>query len=142
MKRIVFPILMVVVLSSCKISEDMKASPIGLVSLDGYSETIKTDADQFHVITSEKEFNDLFVTNADAGKKLDFDGQIAVSLTAHNQKFYFTKATISEREMNVYYEIGKGSPVSIAAVPKSQSVKRVNFFQDNYLVRTIEVSIL
>jgi hypothetical protein len=141
MRRLLFPTLIAAFLSSCSIPRNIEASPVGLISVDGYSETMKTDADQFHVITSEEEFNDLFVTNADAGKKPDFNGQMAISVTAHNQKFYLTKATISEKEMNVYYEIGKGSPVTIATVPKNQSVTKVNFFQDNYLVRTIDVSI-
>ena len=138
MKHFILSIIIAATLVSCSPGKDLEGSPVGLVNLDGYSR-IKNKDEQFHVITSDKELRALFMDDSGERKKPDFEGQLAIAISVEHQSLHFTKATIAGRDLNVYYEVGYGSPVSVATVPKNQSVRRVNFYQDNYLVRTIEV---
>jgi hypothetical protein len=153
MKQIFLLALAATIVTACGTTKKTEASQVGLVQLHDYyvkSTTKVPEESQYMVFTSRDRFDDVFQANKRA-KRPDFGGQQVVAVTGKPTKkiviYKFSRAEIAGSEMNVYYSVEeKGEhgysaiPAGIATVPKSESVKRVNFFEDNNKMKTVSVN--
>jgi hypothetical protein len=147
--RTIFILLAVsLFLAGCGGNKSITASPVGLVNLPGYFTKNTVDLPNevnYKAITSQAQFDEIFGAAQTAGteiKKPEFSGQVvvAVILKATNKptEVKIKKAEIGGADLNVYYSIEtknetqsfSTTPTAVAAVPRSQSVKRVNFYAE------------
>lgn len=146
-----------VLLAACSGNRHASASRIGMVPLNNYfvkNTVALPDEYNYKVSVSQADFDQAFgvaATMNNAITKPDFSGQVVVAVmgkpSSLQQEIGFESASIGNEDLNVYYKVKKGSAQSytsaalaLAAVPKSNSVKKANFYQDSVLVKTIPVS--
>jgi hypothetical protein len=100
-------------------------------------------------VTNEATLSDLF-TAYDCAVKPDFDRNLVVALkveTATNSyRVEYKKITSTDNAVNVYFHVVKqstrteeGSPVAMTTVPRTSKTKKINFYHDNMLVKTVPV---
>jgi hypothetical protein len=147
-----------VFLASCAGSKQNKASAIGLVSLNNYfvKNTVPLpDEYNYKVATSQAAFDETFgmaATMNNSIQKPDFSGQTVVAVIGKastlQQEIRLDGASVAGKDLHVYYSIKKGSEQSfsatalaLVAIPKAIDVKKVNFYQDSVLVKTVPVTI-
>jgi len=113
------------------------------------NKTISHNDFNIWVVTTEPRMNDLF-TAGDCAVKIDFEKQIIVAMKVetlmHNYKVEYKKITSSDNAVNVYFHVVKqgvhteeGSPVAMTSVPKTSNTKKINFYHDNVLVKTVPI---
>jgi hypothetical protein len=101
------------------------------------------------VVTNEFTLEELF-TAGDCAVKPDFQKEIVVALKVetalHNYRVDYKKITTTENSVNVYFHVVKqgahtdeGSPVSVTSVPKTANTRKINFYHDNTLVKTVPI---
>jgi hypothetical protein len=161
MRKIVFIIMIAVITGGCSSSKQTTASAIGLVPLENYFVGINNSFDtgyNYKVVTDQSAFDKDFKVSASAGasvRKPDFGGQTVVAVI-HNgppnqrKEIVMDGASYNGSQVYVYYHIKEtlSSTVTtylpglgLATVPKAQSAKKVNFYQDSVLVKTVPVNI-
>lgn len=158
MRNLLLLLCSTAVLFSCAGSKQNKASVIGLVPLSNYfvKNTVPLpDEYNYRVAASQAEFDAMFGAAATMNNSIrqpDFSGQTVVAVigktSAQQQEIRIDGATLAGKDLHVYYTVKKGGMQSftttaagLATVPKAVSVKKVNFYQDSMLVKTIPVSI-
>ena len=146
------------ILPSCAGSKQNKASAIGLMPLNNYfvKNTVPLPEEyNYKVIAGQAEFDALFgaaATMSNTIRQPDFSVQTVVAVmgktSAQQQEIILDGATMTGKDMQVYYRVKKGASQSsavtalaLATVPKAISVKQVSFFQDSLLVKTVPVNI-
>ena len=145
MKRIIVLFFSIIFLLNCSSPKNAKSARIGIRTLPNYfaNNTVSLqDEYNFKVINSNTDFDKTFgipKTAENNHLKPDFSSQIVVAVimkpTNKKTNLRFDKAEIVDSDLNVYYlvhETGNQlnystSPTAVATVPKSQSVKKVNF---------------
>src|SRR5205085_9258385 len=101
------------------------------------------------VVTNEVTLNDLF-TASDCAVKPDFDKNLVVALKVetamHDYRVEYKKITSSENTVNVFFHVVKqgahteeGSPVAMTTVPRTSNTRKINFYHDNMLVKTVPI---
>jgi hypothetical protein len=157
MKNIVATIIIALTLLSCSTTRLNVPSAIGVVNLSHYAlkdtNNLSPD-DLFMAITNENDFNNRFIATA-TGQDLktpNFNGQIvlAVSLKPTNKQItvQFDRAEIAGKNLNTYYTVREDDatttdaqrPTAVATVPKSLSVRQVNFYNNGSLVKSVPVT--
>lgn len=150
-------ILGVLLLSACSTNRHTSASAIGLTPLGNYfvkNTVTLPDEYNYKVSVSQADFDQIFDVAATMNNtiaKPDFSGQVAVAVmgkpSSQQQEISFEKATLGGKDLYVYYTVKKGgtqsytsTALALATVPKANDVKRVNFYQDSTLVKTVPVS--
>ena len=146
-------LLIILLLTACSTEKRVVIPNVAITSLPGY--TVRDTAISHHdfnvwVITTETSFDSLFTTVITSAYKPRFDEQIAVAIkaetatTAYNVSF--KEMVMRGRVLNVYFNVQKEKPdqegagwVSVTAFPKNQSIRRVNFYHDNVMIRSIPV---
>lgn len=148
----------IVLLAACSANRHTSASRIGMVPLNNYfvkNTVALPDEYNYKVSVSQADFDQAFgiaATMNNTITKPDFSGQVVVAVmgkpSSVQQEIGFESAALGNGDLNIYYKVKKGSEQSytstalaLAAVPKSTSVKKANFYQDSVLVKTIPVSI-
>jgi hypothetical protein len=102
------------------------------------------------VVTTPLSFDSIFVSTTAADKKPDFESQIVVAIKAQTvtstYRVTFKNMVVQGPDLNVYFTVAKDKPeregsswVTIAAIPRNKTIRRVNFFYDDILTRTIQV---
>ncbi|TXJ29825.1 MAG: hypothetical protein E6Q24_01035 [Chitinophagaceae bacterium] len=146
----------IVLLSACTANRVTNASRIGLVPLSNYfvkNTVALPDEYNYKVSVNQPDFDQTFGVAATMNSSItkpDFSGQMVVAVmgkaSSQQQEISFDRATIGGKDLNVYYNVKKGSEQSytstalaLATVPKSGSVKRANFYRDSVLVKTIPI---
>ncbi|MBO9659158.1 MAG: hypothetical protein J7527_10075 [Chitinophagaceae bacterium] len=161
MRNLVFVLMIAVVAGGCSASKNTTPSTIGLVRLDNYFIGLNNSLDtgyNYKVITDKATFEKDFKESASSGaavRKPDFGGQTVVAVI-HNgppnqrKEIVMDGAGYNGSQMYVYYHIREtlSSAVTtylpglgLATVPKVQQVKKVNFYQDSVLVKTVPADI-
>lgn len=139
-------------LAACSSSKKIaKESSIGVLSYLNYdlktarTNTVDTD---YYVITSQREFGNTFkVARTIDVNAPNFAGQTLVAIaTPASTKLRVIRAAIASGDLNVYAgrceNMEAGCPengLTVATVPKSLSVKWVNFYVDGSLVKKMPV---
>ena len=144
-------------LQACSASKKVVVVPnVAMSLMPGY---ITNDSvlsrTEFNVwlVTTELSFDSLFTTAITSAYKPDFSKEIAVAIRAITQTSSY-KVTYKEmlrrgNVLDVYFTARREKPedegygwVSITAFPKNQDIKRVNFYHDNVMIRSIPVVIV
>lgn len=148
----VFSFIMMI-LAACASSKNMaKESSIGVLSYLNYDlKTSRTNTldTGYYVITNQRAFENTFkVTRNIDVYSPNFAGQTLVAIsTPSSTKLKMIRAGIASGDLNVY--AGRcdhneaGCPENglvVSTVPKSLSVKWVNFYMDGSLVKKMPVS--
>lgn len=154
MKKLILFIIIIASLSCNTNRQATTGSQVGLLNLTHYylknSVSLNSNYNGM-VIANENDFETLFYAENPAGNTVstpDFKGQLVVALALNrngNDKMVFAKAEITKNAINIYGKQGtvqseNDSPVAVATVPKYSDAKKVNFFIDGELVKTISVS--
>ena len=157
MRRYLFILCSTVLLAACSGNRYTSASRIGLVPLNNYfvkNTVALPDEYNYKVSVNQADFDQTFGVAATMNNtitKPDFSGQVVVAVigkpSSQQQEIGFESAALGNGDLNLYYKVKKGSEQSytstalaLAAVPRSNSVKKANFYQDSVLVKTIPVS--
>lgn len=150
---LILPGVSFIFIFACSTQKKVPLSPAQVSSLPGYeirdSNFSRKDFNVW-VVTTPLSFDSLFITTIAADTKPNFDNQLVVAIKAQtvtsNYQVTFKNMVVEGRELNVYFTVAKDKPeregsswVTVAAIPRSKTIRRVNFFHDNVLTRTIPV---
>lgn len=102
------------------------------------------------VVTHSEAFDKTFIAETNKATRPDFDAELVIAAKVETLNYAyrvkFKTILITGDEMNVYFSVRKAGnanqgngPVSLATVSKNQGVKKVNFYHDNILVRTVPI---
>lgn len=126
----------------------------GLTELTGYKlRHADLDYRDFNlwVVTSEDVFEQDFEPEHDSVVRPQFENQMVLAAKVETrQNLYslrFRRTQVRDGALNVYFSVKReGSreeniqvPVSMIVVPKDKAVKKVNFFHDHILVKTVPI---
>lgn len=139
-------------------AKDAHLPPIGFVVLHNYAVNPSVrlpDSFNYRYIVSAEEFNKAFhMTKASPGTAVvpDFTRQSVVAVimqpTERVVSIDIRKAEAANKEVNIYYEITDTASwttfshtvKAIAAIPKNDSVKKVNFYKNEIKEKTIYIN--
>jgi len=102
------------------------------------------------VITNDITFDKVFVAETETVARPTFDNEIVLAAKAetlaNSYQIRFKRTEIRKSDLNVYFGVQKSGPaqdgagpVSLMAVQRNSKIKRVNFYHDNILVRSIPI---
>lgn len=101
------------------------------------------------VVTHENAFAEEFIAGQDATIKPDFDKQLVVAVSAethnHSYRAIFERSVLDKDGLHVYFRVKKERPdaepgaITIAAMQKTPGLKKVHFYHDNILIRTVPI---
>lgn len=153
---LVLPCVSFIFLFACSTQKEVPLAPAQVSSLPGYEirDTNFSRKDfNVWVVTTPLSFDSLFVTTTAVDTKPDFDSQLVVAIKAQTisskYKVTFRNMVVDGRELNVYFTVAKDQPeregsswVTVAAIPRGNNIRRVNFFHDDVLTRSVRVVIV
>ncbi len=149
MKKIIVLMLIIGSLSSFRRLEE----PGNVKELSGYklkSKSIVFNDFNLWVITNGEAFDKTFIAERETAARPSFEEEMVLAAKAetstNSYRISFKKAEIRKTELNVYFTVQKDGPgrdgdgpVSLIAFPRNTTAKKVNFYHDNLLVRTIPI---
>ncbi len=102
------------------------------------------------VITSEDAFSETFVPEHEAVTRPQFDTEMVlaakVKTFSWSYKPRFKRVVPGKNELNVYFTVQKADsvkdgndPLSLAVFPKSKAFRKVNFYHDHVLVKSVPI---
>lgn len=102
------------------------------------------------LVTTQSSFDSLFIPSDSSVPKPNFEQQMVVAVKAetYNNKYNttFYEMILQRRVLRVYFKVYKerrnqegAGWVSIIAIPRDKSIRRVNYYYDNMMIRTIPV---
>jgi hypothetical protein len=153
MKKIIVILLAGVILSSFNMAGTNSPETGTVTELNGYKLRYSlVDLHDFNlwVVTSEDAFYNEFEAENETVARPDFSSQMVLAGKVETVNFTyrvrFQKIVAEGNTLNVYMNVkkegpslqGKG-PVSLAVFPKDKAIKKVNFYHDDILVKTIHV---
>jgi len=105
------------------------------------------------LVTTQSSFDSLFIPSDSTLRKPDFETQMVVAVKAetynYTYKTTFQQMILQRRVLKVYFKVYKEKPdqegfgwVSIIAIPKDKTIRRVNFYYDYMMIRSIPVVIV
>ena len=140
--------------TTTKTSTAQTTSPV--VSLPGYvvkdSNFSRKDFNVW-VVTTEPYFDSLFTAVIVNPSRPEFGQQLVVAVKVEtataSYKVNFKNMTIRRQTLNVYFNVTKEKPdsentgwVSVSTYPRNRNLRRVNFYFDDVLIRSIPVVIV
>ncbi len=153
MKKIILMVLAGIILTAFSIPKNELPGATDVVELTGYKlRSNSFDRSDFNlwVVTSEDVFERDFEPEHDSVLRPRFEEQLVLAAkveTIHNSyRVKFKKTELVNGSLNVYFNVKREGPaeaisipVSMVAVPKDRSMKKVNFYHDNVLVKTVPI---
>lgn len=153
MKKIIVTVLAGFILSGFSKPVYIAPAATDVVEITGYKlRNEKIDLTDFNlwVVTSEDVFERDFEPEHDSVLRPRFDEQMVLAAkveTIRNAyRVKFKKTELVNGTLNVYFNVKREGaaeeikvPVSMVAVPKDRSMKKVNFYHDNMLVKTVPI---
>lgn len=102
------------------------------------------------VITHSVAFDKTFIAETEKAARPDFNAELVIAgkVETLNYTYRLKFKTILTKgdEMNVYFSVRKAGPanqgngpLSLATLQKNQGIKKINFYHDNILVRTVPI---
>lgn len=153
MKKIIIVLLAGIMLSA--FSSPVKEAPVAFTvnELTGYklrNNIIDTHDFNLWVVTNEDVFNRDFVPMYDSVLRPQFDSQMVLAAKVETINYAyrvrFRSVVEDNGSLNVYFSVKKEgvageveSPLSMITFSKDRGIKKVNFYHDNVLVKTIPV---
>lgn len=153
MKKIIIVLLAGIMLSA--FSNPVKEAPVAFTvnEITGYK--LRNNNIDYHdfnlwVVTSEDVFNRDFVPMYDSVLRPQFDSEMILAAKVetinYTYRVRFRNIVEENGNLNVYFSVKKEgqageseSPLSMITFPKNRGIKKVNFYHDNVLVKTIQV---
>lgn len=153
MKKIIVMILAGIGLTAFSIPENKTPLVGEVIELTGYKlKHNNIDYTDFNlwVVTSEDVFERDFEPEHDSVLRPRFDEQLVLGAkveTIHNSyRVKFKKTELVNGTLNVYMSVKREGaveevklPVSMAVALKDRSMKKVNFYHDNVLVKSVPI---
>jgi len=149
--------LLLLFFTTCKTPEQTIVVPnVAVSSMPGYtvrdSLISRTDFNVW-LVTTETRFDSLFSTDITSSYRPKFAEEVVVAIKAQTAtttyKVSFKQMLLQGRILHVYFKVKKEVPdaedagwVAITAFPKNQDIRKVNFYHDNVLIRSIPVVIV
>jgi hypothetical protein len=149
--------LLIIFLVACSTEKKVVVPNVSMTALPGYviKDTATISHHEFNVwlVTTETRFDSLFTSVITSSFKPNFDKEMAMAIRVEtataSYKVSFKEMVLRGNTLGVYFRIRKELPadedagwVSLTTFPKNQSLKRVNFYYDDVLIRTIPVVIV
>ena len=127
--------------------------PGSVKRLTGYklrTESVVLNDFNLWVVTQELAFDKLFIAESASVTRPGFEQEIVlagkVETKTNAYAIQFKKYEVENAELNVYFGVQKigpvekaSAPVSMITFPRNASVRKVNFYHDNILVKTIPI---
>ncbi|MDZ4796343.1 MAG: hypothetical protein SGI83_18890 [Bacteroidota bacterium] len=134
---------------------DSVENPENVKELSGYQlrekEFLVSDYNLW-VNTNEDAFNKTFIADSDGVARPRFDEDWVLAAKVETQSHFYSvkfKKVVGEgNALHVYFGVqkpGKGyavKPVSIVMAPKNREIRKVNFYHDNMLVRSVPIGLV
>lgn len=148
---------LVVFFVACNTERRLVVPNVAMTALPGYviKDTAAISHHEFNVwlVTTETRFDSLFTPVITSGFKPDFDNEIAIAIRVEtittSYKVSFKEMTLRGNTLQVYFKVKKELPadegagwVSLTTFHKNQAIKKVNFYYDDVLIRSIPVVIV
>ena len=153
MKKMMVVLLAGFMLTAFSTKKDTAVSFERVTELQGYKlKSTEIDLTDFNiwVVTTEDVFDRVFVADNAAAARPSFESQMVLAVKVETYSYSyavkFRSMTLKDANLNVYFGVRKKGPanngegpVSLAVVPKDGSVKKINFYHDNILVKTVPI---
>lgn len=153
MKKIIGMLLAGIILTAFSSGKAGGGFTTDMIELTGYklrNNTIDHTDFNLWVVTSEDVFERDFEPEHDSVLRPRFEEQMVLAAkveTKHNvYQVKFKKTQRVDGSLNIYFNVKREGareevkvPVSMAVVPKDKSVRKVNFYHDKVLVKTIPI---
>lgn len=153
MKKTVFVVLISSMIAAFTPVGTDPAIPANVRELSGYklrgSDFSLRDFNLWFV-TNQGVFDKTFIAEDETALKPEFDNEWVVAAKvetyANTYKVKFRRVIVQKDELNVYFQVqkegeskrGEGQ-VTLASVEKNNKLKKVNFYHDNVLVRSVAI---
>jgi hypothetical protein len=150
MKKIVFMALLFGVLSAFTTNNNSAEDPVTAKELTGFrlKENVFTLTDyNLWVITNSSAFDKTFVRENDTVKLPRFEDELVLAAKletwSNTYKVIIKKIVRKGDALNFYFGVQRGKSnhgnALLTTYPKDPSIRKVNFYHDNMLVRTIPI---
>jgi len=153
MKKFIVVLLAVFMLTAFSTKKDSAVLFDRVTELQGYKlKSTAIDFTDFNiwVVTTDDVFDQVFVSDNGAAVRPRFEEQMVLAVKvetfSYSYAVKFRSMTLKDNNLNVYFGVRKQGPankgegpVSLAVVPKDGSVKKINFYHDNILVKTVPI---
>lgn len=155
MKKIFYPLLLIIIVSGCCTMESATtAKRAALSPLPGYAVKNPSgmgDAVNYFAVKRRADFDNAFSSQGGAIHSPNFTEEIVVGIAvkASNKEMHldFEKAEIAGDNLNVYYTYDyswkelsySAAPAIVATVPKGDGIKTVTFYSQNTLRKVISL---
>jgi hypothetical protein len=156
MKKIIVVLPASFILTAFSTKKDSAIAFDKVTELQGYK--LRNTAIDFHdfniwVVTTEDVFDKEFISESSTATRPRFEDQLVLAVKVETLSFSyavkFRSMTLKDKNLNVYFGVRKEGPakngegpVSLAVVPKDSSVKKINFFHDNVLVKSVPIAMV
>jgi hypothetical protein len=152
-----FKMLSVMVLSGILAAFTPAGEPAGIgenvKELSGYrlrDKSISLNDYNLWVIANEETFDKAFIADSNAVTRPAFEKELVlaakVETYANSYKVKFKTAIVKDESLNVYFSIQRdkhpqveAGKVAVTVFPKSTTIRKVNFYHDTKLVRSVPV---
>ena len=153
MKKTFLTALSIGVLTAFTNFTELPTAPDGVKELSGYKvrENLITLSDyNLWAITNDASFDKAFIAETDDVTRPKFEEDLVLAAKVQTKtssyKVRFIRVVIKNNNLNVYFRVQKNgaaadtaSPVAMVAFPKNQHVKNVNFYHDDFLVKSVPI---
>lgn len=153
MKTIILAVLAGIMLTAFSPIDDTTLRSERVTELSGYK--LRDQVIDFHdfniwVATTEDVFDRTFVAENHLSARPNFGEQmvlgVKVETLSFNYAVKFRTMRMDKNTLNVYFGVRKAGPaqngegpVSLAVVPKSGDIRKINFYHDNILVKSVPI---
>lgn len=153
MKKIIIVLLAGFILSAFSIPEKITPVALSVKELTGYK--LRNNSFDYHdynlwVVTNEETFNREFEPVHDSVLKPEFGSELVLAAKVETVNYTYQvrfKNIVEEKgNLQVYFSVKKqgnagesDSPLSMITFPKDHGIKKINFYHDNVLVKTVPV---
>jgi hypothetical protein len=152
MKKIIVILLTGIMMTAFSVNKTTLVAET-MTELHGY--TLRNNNVNLHdfnlwVITNEETFNNEFVAETDQVIKPQFETQLVLAAKVVTQsstyQVKFREIVVDRNTLNVYFSVKRDRPevekpgqLAAAAVAKNHAVKKVNFYHDKVLVKSVPI---
>ncbi len=150
-------VLFLLAAAACSTTKSGKSVPVvPIVILPGYAlkdTNISKKDFNIWVVTTQTSFDSLFTAVIPDPGKPSFDQKLVVAVNAvtatSNYKVTFRNMLVRRNVLNVYFNVTREKAgaentdwVSISNYPRDRNLRRVNFYFDDVLVRSVPVVVV
>ena len=142
-----------ILLTACSTEKTVAQTPVSPTTLPGYTvrDTGFSRKDfNVWVITTNLSFDSLFTATISPATRPDFDTDFVMAVkaetAANSYKVTYKDMKIQGDVLKVYFKVAKEHAgddgagwVSVSTFPKNRKLRRVHFYHDNVMIRSIPI---